>query len=140
MSPYLGPLLGAFMTETKPWPTPFWVFTALSALALILTVLFVQETYYDRSIPADEQPPRGSRVARLTGIAQWRSRHLRNSLGQAVWRVVSVILKPTVFLANLYYMLVRDTASTLPHLPHPSPTLATPLPHPPPGSTSSPRN
>lgn len=106
MSPYLGPLLGAFMVDTKPWPTPFWVYTALCALALILAVLFVQETYYDRRIPANEQPPKGSRVARLTGVAQWRSRHLRNSVKETVWRVVSVILKPTNFLASMFYLLV----------------------------------
>jgi hypothetical protein len=106
LSPYLGPLLAAFQVETKPWPTPFWVFTALSALALILAVLFVQETYYDRRIPENEQPPKGSRIASLTGVAQWRSRHLRNSLGQTVWRVISVILKPSNILANLFYLLV----------------------------------
>ena len=109
MSPYLGPLLAAFMTATKPWSSPFWLFTALCVLSLILTALFVEETYYDRGIPASEQPPKGSRIARLTGISQWRSRHLRNSAGQAIWRVISVILKPTVFLANLYYILVSIT-------------------------------
>ncbi|KAL1850430.1 hypothetical protein VTK73DRAFT_9680 [Phialemonium thermophilum] len=105
MSPYLGPLLGAFMVNSKPWPTPFWVYTALTALGLILTVLFAQETYYDRTIPQSQQPPRGNHLTRLTGIAQWRSRHLRNTFGQACWRQVSVILKPTVFIACLYYML-----------------------------------
>lgn len=94
------------MTETKPWPVPFWVYTALTVLALGLTILFLQETYYDRSIPAAEQPPRGSRPARLVGIAQWRSRHLRNTFGQAVWRTVQVVLKPTVLLSCLTYMLV----------------------------------
>ncbi|KAK3938172.1 major facilitator superfamily domain-containing protein [Diplogelasinospora grovesii] len=105
MSPYMGPLLAAFMIDTKPWPTPFWVYFAETVLCFVLVILFVQETYYDRSIPAEEQPPRGSRIGSLTGASQWKSRHLRNSFPQACWRVVSVVLKPTVALASLYYCL-----------------------------------
>lgn len=101
----MGPLLAAFQIAFKPWPTPFWVYTAENAMVLLLTVLIVDETYYDRRIPAAEQPARGSRVARLLGIAQFRSRHLRNSFGQACLRVVKVLLKPTVFLATVYYLL-----------------------------------
>jgi hypothetical protein len=76
-----------------------------TAVALILTVLFVEETYYDRRISPSNQPPRGSRIAQLTGISQFRSRHLRNSFGQACMRPIRVILKPTVFLSSLYYLL-----------------------------------
>ncbi|KAL2019777.1 hypothetical protein VTK56DRAFT_9221 [Thermocarpiscus australiensis] len=105
ISPYLGPLLAAFMTETQRWPVPFWVFFAMNALALALVICFLEETYYDRTIPAQQQPPRGSRVARLLGIAQWRSRHLRNTIGQACWRPVSVLLKPVVAITTLFYAL-----------------------------------
>lgn len=106
MSPYMGPLLGAFQIAFKPWPTPFWTYTAETALVLVLTVLFVDETYYDRRIPFLQQPPLGSRVpGRLLGVSQFRSRHLRNSFGQACLRVVKVLLKPTVFLSTAYYML-----------------------------------
>lgn len=106
MSPYIGPLIGAFQTIRHPWPTPFWTCTAATALVLVLTVLFVDETYYDRHIPPAQQPPLGSRVpGRLLGIPQFRSRHLRNSFGQACFRVVKVLLQPTVFLATLYYLM-----------------------------------
>lgn len=76
-----------------------------TAVALILTVLFVEETYYDRRISPSDQPSKGSRMTQLTGIAQFRSRHLRNSFGQAFMRPIRVILKPTVFLSSLYYLL-----------------------------------
>lgn len=102
----MGPLLAAFITAFKPWPTPFWVYTAETALCLVLTTLCVEETYYDRRIPPSEQPPRGNHITRLLGVAQFKSRKLRNSFGQAVWRCISVVLKPTVFLASLYYVLV----------------------------------
>ncbi|KAF4334669.1 HOL1 [Fusarium beomiforme] len=105
LSPYMGPLLAAFMIATLSWPIPFWVYFVETSLALILTILFVQETYYDRRIPAVEQPPRGSRIANLLGIAQYRSRHLRSSFGQACMRPFRVIIKPTVFLSVVYYLL-----------------------------------
>jgi hypothetical protein len=66
--------------------------------------LFVEETYYDRR-PTVEQPPRGSRVERLLGVAQFRSRHLRNSFGAACMRPIRVIIKPTVLLSTFYYFL-----------------------------------
>lgn len=105
MSPYMGPLLAAFMIVTKPWPVPFWVYTAETALVLLLTTFLVDETYYDRRIAPSAQPTLGSRLARVTGLAQFRSRHLRNTFPQACARVLRVILKPVVALSALYYML-----------------------------------
>ncbi|KAK3906149.1 putative transporter mfs2 [Staphylotrichum tortipilum] len=105
VSPYVGPLFAAFITETKPWPVPFWVYFAMNALGLALVVCFLEETYYNRGIPADQQPARGNRVARLTGVAQWKSRHLRNTFGQACWRTASVPLKPIVAISCLFYAL-----------------------------------
>lgn len=121
LSPYMGPLFAAFIITTRAWPIPFWVYFAevgwpcpemtianslvQTVLALIMTVLFVEETYYDRRIAPSEQPPKGSRIEQLVGIAQYRTRHLRNSFGQACMRPIRVILKPTVFLSTIYYML-----------------------------------
>ncbi|KAJ4516473.1 hypothetical protein HRR83_001807 [Exophiala dermatitidis] len=105
LSPYFGPLFAAFIISTQPWQVPFWVYVAETSLCLVLTILFVEETYYDRRIPPSSQPPRGNKLTRLLGISQYRSRHLRNTFGQAVMRPVKVILKPTVFLSCFYYLL-----------------------------------
>ncbi|KAI1175213.1 major facilitator superfamily domain-containing protein [Nemania sp. FL0916] len=105
LSPYLGPLLAAFQIATKPWPTPFWVYTAETALALVLTVLFVEETYYDRRIKESDQPDRGNRITSLLGIAQWKSRSRRNTFFQACRRPLRAICKPTVLISCLYYFL-----------------------------------
>ncbi|KAH7095863.1 major facilitator superfamily domain-containing protein [Paraphoma chrysanthemicola] len=105
LSPYMGPLIAAFIISTQPWPIAFWVYFVETALALILTILFVPETYYDARIPQSDQPPKASRLAELTGVAQFRSRHLRNTFGQACMRPILVIIKPTVFLSTLYYTL-----------------------------------
>lgn len=109
----MGPLLAAFQTETKPWPTPFWVNFAMTALGMILTALFLKETFYDRTIPAEQQPSLGNRLTSSIGIAQWRSRHLRNTAGQAARRVISVIMKPIVLLVCIFYMLVCLSYFTL---------------------------
>jgi len=109
ISPYMGPLLAAFMLTTQPWPVPFWVLTALCGTCFVLVTLFLRETYYDRRIPEAEQPPRGNRISQLTGLAQFKSRHLRNTFPQAVWRVVSILTKPTIVLICFYYILVSHS-------------------------------
>ncbi|KAH9886541.1 MFS general substrate transporter [Xylariomycetidae sp. FL2044] len=105
LSPYLGPLLAAFQIATEPWPTPFWVYTAETALCLVLTVLFVEETFYDRRIPVAEQPPRGTRLARLLGTAQFKTRRYRSTFVQACARPFRVIVKPVVMISCCYYFL-----------------------------------
>ncbi|KAI9800786.1 MAG: hypothetical protein M1833_003203 [Piccolia ochrophora] len=104
LSPYFGPLIAAFMITTLEWEWPFWLYTIETGLCLIAIVLFVDETYYDRRISQADQPPRVSRVKRIIGIEQWHSRSQRNTFWQASMRPVKVILKPTVFLSNVYYM------------------------------------
>ena len=103
LSPYFGPLFAAFIIAKESWQVPFWVYVAETALCLVLVILFVEETYYDRRLPS--QPERGSHITRLLGLAQWKSRHLRNTFTQAMMRPVKTILKPTVFLTALYYLL-----------------------------------
>ncbi|KAF2993748.1 hypothetical protein E8E13_001001 [Curvularia kusanoi] len=107
LSPYMGPLIAAFIISTEAWPTAFWVYFAETALALILTILFVRETYCDRRIPTANQPPQGSRIGQLVGTAQFQSRHLRSTFGQACMRPIHVILKPTVFLSCFYSLLTN---------------------------------
>ena len=105
LSPYVGPLFAAFIISTESWPIPFWVYTAETGLCLVLTILFVEETYYDRRIKPDLQPPRKSRLLRLVGVEQFHSRSQRNTFTQAMIRPLKTISKPTVFLSTLYYLL-----------------------------------
>ncbi|KAH0371359.1 MFS general substrate transporter, partial [Aureobasidium melanogenum] len=105
LSPYLGPMLTAFIITTQKWPIAFWVYFVMTALALICTCLFVEETFYDRRIAPSDQPPKGTRLQQILGISQYRSRHLRNSFGQACSRPIRVLIKPTVFLSVVYYTL-----------------------------------
>jgi hypothetical protein len=67
--------------------------------------MFVDETYYDRRIPTTQQLPKKSRLLRIIGVEQMRSRHQRNTFFQAMMRPIYVILKPTVFISTIYYLL-----------------------------------
>ncbi|KAL1303125.1 hypothetical protein AAFC00_006558 [Neodothiora populina] len=106
LSPFVGPMITAFMLTSQPWQSAFWLYTALTGAFLILVVLFLDETYYDRRIAPSHQPPRKSRMLRLVGVEQMKSRKLRNTLWQSVMRPVKVISKPTVLLSCIYYLLI----------------------------------
>ncbi|KAL9578112.1 MAG: hypothetical protein Q9203_007211 [Teloschistes exilis] len=103
VSPYMGPLLSAFMLTKLEWQWPFWILTILTGLCMFAVAFFVDETYYDRRLPMEKQPPRRSRLLRVIGIEQWRSRHLRNTFWEAMMRPLQVIVKPTVFLSFVYF-------------------------------------
>ncbi|TFK45920.1 MFS transporter [Heliocybe sulcata] len=105
LSPYLGPFVAAFVTSSLLWRWAFWIYTIETGLCLAAIVLFMDETFYNRKIPAEKQPARGTRWERLIGVSQWRSRHLRNSFREAMMRPVIVIMKPIVALSTLYYLI-----------------------------------
>ncbi|KAL8673339.1 MAG: hypothetical protein Q9168_002218 [Polycauliona sp. 1 TL-2023] len=104
LSPYLGPLLASFMLTQLSWRWPFWVYTIETAICLLAVVVWGEETYYDRRLPAEKQPARESRLLRLIGVEQWHSRHLRKGFGEAMMGALRTISRPVVLLANLYYM------------------------------------
>ncbi|KAL8943019.1 MAG: hypothetical protein Q9216_001307 [Gyalolechia sp. 2 TL-2023] len=104
LAPYLGPCLAAFMLSTQGWGLPFWVYTIEVGLAVIAIVTCMDETYYNRQIPINLQPPRKSRFMRLIGIEQFRSRHLRSTFGRAMLRPIQALFKVPVFLSTVYYV------------------------------------
>ena len=104
LSPYFGPLFTALIINTFAWQWAFGLYTIMSGLCLIMIIILGDETYYDCRIPMVEQPVRGSHFGRLVGLAQWRSRRQRNTLGQALQCPFIAISKLPVFLTTLYYM------------------------------------
>ncbi|KAL9596011.1 MAG: hypothetical protein Q9219_006095 [cf. Caloplaca sp. 3 TL-2023] len=104
VSPYLGPLIAAFMITKLSWHWPFWVYTIETGLCLAGIIIFFDETYYDRRLPMEKQPPRQTRFRRLVGVQQYQTRHLRNTFLEAMLRPIKAILKPTVFLSTIYFL------------------------------------
>ncbi|KAK3068248.1 hypothetical protein LTR53_014340 [Teratosphaeriaceae sp. CCFEE 6253] len=109
LSPYFGPLITAFIISTQKWQWAFGVYTIMTGLCLLLQIVFAEETFFNRKLPSDERPTRtpgvAGRVSRLVGVELWRTRKQRSTFGQAVMRPVLVLLKPTVFISTVYYLL-----------------------------------
>ncbi|KAF3483514.1 uncharacterized protein GIQ15_02838 [Arthroderma uncinatum] len=105
VSPYLGPMLTAFIINTQIWQWAFGVYSIETGLCFIAIMIFMDETFYDRKLPAAQQPVRVARWRRMIGIEQWQSRQLRNSFKDAVMRPFIVICKPPMFISCLYYLM-----------------------------------
>ena len=103
LSPYLGPLITAFIVSQTTWRWAFWLCTILAGISLIL-VMFLDETLFDRNIPSSKRGPRGSRIQRLLGIEQAKSLKQR-SLLQSFMRPIVAVTKIPVLLTITYYFL-----------------------------------
>ncbi|KAL9603196.1 MAG: hypothetical protein Q9179_002297 [Wetmoreana sp. 5 TL-2023] len=103
LSPYAGPLLASFMTISLSWRWPFWIYAIETGICLIAVIALLDETFYDRQIHPSKQAPRASRLLRLLGVEQWRSRYLRNTFWQAMSRALKTIANPVVFITDFYY-------------------------------------
>ena len=105
LSPYMGPMLAAFITSTQIWQWAFGVYAIETGLCLIAIALFVEETYYDRKNTQFELVPNAPRWKRMLGIQQWQTGYIINTPLDAVMRPLQVVVKPVVFLSMIYYML-----------------------------------
>lgn len=45
LGPVLGPVIGGFLSEAKGWRWVFWLLTIMSGVALLLSAIFLRETY-----------------------------------------------------------------------------------------------
>ncbi|KAJ6016196.1 hypothetical protein N7540_010787 [Penicillium herquei] len=106
LSPYMGPLLGAFIVNTQIWQWAFGVYAIETGLCLIAIILFVEETYYDRKTNQPELVPNAPRWHRMLGIQQVRTSYIKNSFKDAVMRPLVIICKPVVFLTVIFYLLM----------------------------------
>ena len=111
LSPYLGPCLGNFITfGLGEWRPVMWLVFALCCADMVFIVLCCDESYYERSVPMDQQPQRpqtfAARMSRVVGIWQ-----IQNHAGyfKTFWhcckRLVSTFLKPIMIPAMVYYAM-----------------------------------
>ena len=50
-----GPTFGGFVAANgRSWPVEYWWSIALTGFSIIMVVLFLEETYFDRGVPFDE--------------------------------------------------------------------------------------
>lgn len=96
-------MIGNFVVGgTYSWQNVFWTAAGVCALQLVFMVAFLDETWYNRDISIDQQPPRGkgfvSRMSRVIGPWEFRC---RSSYYQTVWRsfkrYIQTLAKPELF-------------------------------------------
>ncbi|EXJ68979.1 uncharacterized protein A1O5_07914 [Cladophialophora psammophila CBS 110553] len=108
VTPYIGPMLGYFMISglDSQWRPLYWLALASTCFDLVLVVLFLDETWYRRDVPLEEQPPRGSRWQRVIGIWQIRL-HRGYFVGAlpAFGRFWAVLIKPLMLPILVYFCL-----------------------------------
>lgn len=103
-SPFWGPLVGNFVLgATGKWEDVFWTCVGVCAFDMILIVVFLDETWYNRDIPSADQPPRGtgfwSRMSRIVGIWELGCRKTYyKTVYQSFRRFIITLTKPAVFL------------------------------------------
>lgn len=103
LSPYLGPLLAAFIVSSVAWPWAFWLCAVLAGISFILG-FFLDETLFDRQVVASKRVPRGPYIWRILGIEQAKSWGQRSMI-DSFMRPVVAITKLPVFLVVVYYFL-----------------------------------
>jgi MFS family permease len=99
-SPYARPLIANFIVGTTGnWRAVFWLCIGICVIQLILIVLLLDESYYNRTVTFENQPPRGSRILRVLGIWQIKSHSgYFYTLKGAFGRLAATITKPSLLL------------------------------------------
>ncbi|KAH9204534.1 major facilitator superfamily domain-containing protein [Leptodontidium sp. 2 PMI_412] len=109
-SPYIGPMLGNFVVgKTHNWHDPYWMCVGVIGLQIVLVILFVDETWFNREIPSQQQPPRpqnfGARMMRVLGFWQIANQSYFPSLKDAYRSLIVIILQPHFALICISYFL-----------------------------------
>lgn len=106
--------IGGFITTNTTWRWAFGSYSIWNGLCLFATALWAEETYYNRKIPYDPavRVDHGPRWSRMLGIPQWKTRHQRITLYEAVARPCRTLAKPVIALACIFNFLVYAWVSS----------------------------
>ena len=77
------------------------MYTGVTAFFLLGVAVLGRETWYHPQISGSR-----SKFLELVGVQQFRTRHLRASLGQAIGRASKTFTKPALLLLNVYYLVI----------------------------------
>ena len=100
LSPFIGPLIASLIISGTTWRWAFWVIMIIDAVALALTVTFLDETFYlrDGTVPTPK-----SRWMRLIGVEQRRTKLIPYTFIGAGKRSLVAITKLPILISTVYY-------------------------------------
>lgn len=95
--PYFGPFLSAFVVQAISWRPASYIVSGIVAFGLVLVVLLMDETTYDRQCP-DNNPQRPARywprkIQSLAGVTGHRAKN-RPTIVEGALEIFSVLIKP----------------------------------------------
>ena len=67
----IGPTLSGFIVGSTDWPVQFWWSNGVEAAVILVSLLFLEETYYDRSLGPDakgRKRPASFAASRITTL------------------------------------------------------------------------
>ncbi|RMY69094.1 hypothetical protein D0863_06682 [Hortaea werneckii] len=102
-SPYLGPFMASFVVWGLTWRWVYWIYAILNYVGLLLIILFADETFFDRRLPANQQPAWRSRPMRLVGV----ERHGTYNVIESCCRPFVAIFKLPVLIITVFYIELR---------------------------------
>jgi MFS family permease len=111
-SPFMSPLFGNFIVgKLGEWRPVFWMVFAWAAFLMCMILIWGDETYYNRSVPVPQQPPRkkgyGNRFLRIIGVWQIKNHHnYFATIFSSYRRLLEVFLKPVIPITMLFYSAI----------------------------------
>ncbi|KII84675.1 hypothetical protein PLICRDRAFT_357180 [Plicaturopsis crispa FD-325 SS-3] len=104
-SPFLSPFVFGFLVARASWRWAYGTAAIYNFVVLVLIVLFLEETMYDRTLkPLPPPRPRGLRyrLETLIGVTGARMAKYRSSWKEVCFASPKVFFKPHVFAILLY--------------------------------------
>ncbi|KII84674.1 hypothetical protein PLICRDRAFT_357399 [Plicaturopsis crispa FD-325 SS-3] len=104
-SPFLSPFLFGFVVARTSWRWAYGTASLYNLVVVILIILFLEETMYDRTLkPIPRRQSKGLRyrVETLIGVTGVRMAKYRSSWREACTASVRVLFKPHVFAILLF--------------------------------------
>ncbi|KAJ7735909.1 major facilitator superfamily domain-containing protein [Mycena metata] len=105
ISPFLSPFAFGFLVARTTWRWAYGIGSIYGAIVVVLIVLFMEETMYDRTVkPIPPRPSTGLRyrIETLAGLTGLKMMKYRMSWGQAIISPLNVFWRPH-FLALMVF-------------------------------------
>ncbi|KAF8525077.1 MFS general substrate transporter [Hysterangium stoloniferum] len=105
LSPFLSPFAFGFLVARASWRWAYGIGTIYNAIVLVLIILFMEETMFDRGLkPVPPRPSSGLkyRINTLIGVTGLQMAKYRTPLWEAIKNPFIVVTRPHLLLVLIY--------------------------------------